>query len=416
MDIASRRKRILFVDDEPVLLELFQASFVSMADEWELIFADSGAEALRILAHTPCEVLVSDMRMPKMNGAQLLTEVMQRYPMTARFILSGYADQQQVAECVGAAHQFLLKPCNVDVLRATLQRVCSLDVFLKNDNLKRLAARLSVVPSLPTLYFQVLRELQSSQPSIERLGQIVASDPGMTAKLLQLVNSAFFGFACPITHPTEAIGMLGINTVRSLALSIHAFSCFDASSLGEASRDRLWTHSLRTGLVAQAIMRQLKVDKTMVEEAFIGGLLHDLGKLMLVSNMPAEYRKVIEMASRRQDNSRPAEATSVCDAEREIFGATHADVGAYLLGLWGLTAPIVEAVALHHTPSRSICSNISPLAVVHVANSLEHDLFGSVFDSGPEPLDTDYLDKIKLLARVELWRANSALIFSELAA
>ena len=414
MDTAPRKKRILFVDDEPLLLELFQASFATMADEWELIFARNGAEALQVLAHTPCEVIVSDMRMPKMSGAQLLTEVMQRYPTTARFILSGYADQQQVAECVGAAHQFLLKPCNVDVLRSTLQRVCSLDVFLKNENLRRLAARLSVVPSLPTLYFQVLRELQSPQPSIDRLGQIVASDPGMTAKLLQLVNSAFFGFACPITNPTEAIGMLGINTVRSLALSIHAFSCFDSAALGPISFDRLWTHSLRTGLVSQAIMRQSKADKTMVEEAFIGGLLHDLGKLMLASNMPADYRKVIEMVSRRDNTD--SIPTSICDAERQVFGATHAEVGAYLLGLWGLTAPVVEAVALHHEPGRSICSSVSALAAVHVANCLEHELFGGVFESMPQPLDTGYLERIQLLNRVELWRANCAELFSDIAA
>ena len=170
------KKRILFVDDEPLMGDLFRLMFESMKDEWELYFANSGPEALELLERVPCEVVVSDMRMPGMNGAQLLNEVMKRYPKTARIILSGYAERETVAKCVGAVHQFLQKPSDILTLKSTLTRVCALDLFLHDGKLRALVAQMGVLPSLPSLYFRVLQELQSPNASAERIGELVGMD------------------------------------------------------------------------------------------------------------------------------------------------------------------------------------------------------------------------------------------------
>src|ERR1043166_167647 len=151
-----------------------------MGSEWELFFVNSGPAALTLMEKNTFDVVVSDMRMPGMNGAELLSEVMQRYPQTVRFILSGFAEQQTVVECVGAAHQFLMKPCDWKTLKAALTRVCALDVFLRNDRLKALVSKLSVLPSIPSVYFRVLKELQSPHANIGTIGEIVATDPAMT--------------------------------------------------------------------------------------------------------------------------------------------------------------------------------------------------------------------------------------------
>jgi HD-like signal output (HDOD) protein len=391
------KKRILFVDDEPAVLELFDLMFKSMASEWEILLARSGQEALALMEEQPVEVIVSDMRMPGMNGAQLLNEVMRLYPETTRLILSGYAEQEAVAKCVGAAHQYLTKPCSVAVLRSTLTQVVALEKYLHNEKLKALVARMGVMPSLPSLYFRVLQELQSPTASVDRIGEIVAMDLGMTAKILQMVNSAFFGSARKISNPTEAVQLLGVGTVRSLALYIHAFDCFDAGKLGEFSFERLWNHSASTGVFARKIAQKKRMDLTTVDEAFIAGLLHDIGKLMMVSNLPDEYRQALKLSREK--------GVTISDAEQEVFGATHSDTGAYLLGLWGLPIPIVEAVAFHHHPSHSIVREFSPLAAVHVANVLEHEATGGSSDGASAQLDEEYLKALGFTTELQDWRA-----------
>lgn len=393
---TTARKRILFVDDEPLMGDLFRLMFDSMREEWDLYFAHSGPEALSLLEKTPCEVIVSDMRMPGMNGAQLLNEVLRRHPKTARIILSGYAERETVAKCIGAVHQFLQKPSDVLSLKTTLAHVCALDVLLRDEKLKTLVSQMSALPSLPSLYFRVMEELQSPDASAERIGEIVAMDPGMTAKLLQLVNSAFFGISRKIANPTEAVQFLGVGTVRSLALTIHAFSCFDQSRLAEFSFERIWNHSLTAGVFAKKMSQLEGVETNTADEAFIAGLLHDIGKLMLISNRTDEYRAVLALMQQKPIN--------VNEAELMTFGATHAEVGAYLLGLWGLPIPVVEAVAMHHEPSRSVSSAFCPLTAVHVANCLEHERFGAAHGDGRIALDTSYIARLGLTSRVDRWR------------
>jgi HD-like signal output (HDOD) protein/ActR/RegA family two-component response regulator len=394
--IGQNRKTVLFVDDEPTMLEVYRMIFKTLNDDWELHFASSGQDALTQMKHQSFAVIVADMRMPGMNGAQLLTEVLKESPRTARIILSGYAEQEAVAKCVGAAHQFLLKPCDVMTLRSTLSRVLALDVFLENERLKSLVAQMGSLPSVPSLYFKIIQELQSPGATVDGIGEIIAMDPAMTAKLLQLVNSAFFGISRKISNISEAVQFLGVNTVRSLALTIHAFSCFQTNAFPEFSFDRLWNHSMTVGTFAKKITQAETADRAMIDESFIAGLLHDVGKLMLAANLASQYKEAFAMARERK--------IPLIDAEHAVFGATHADVGAYLLGLWGLPIPIVEAVALHHRPVRQTEEAISPLAAVHAANFLEHESFGDLAASCAEGLNTGYLASLGLVDHVQDWR------------
>ena len=289
-------------------------------------------------------------------------------------------------------------------MRTTLTRVCALDVYLQNENLKKLVARMGVLPSVPSLYFRMLQELQSPTASLERIGELVEMDLGMTAKVLQLVNSAFFGSPRKISNSTEAVQLLGVGTVRSLALYIHAFSCFDSAKLAEFSFERLWNHSVTTGTFAKRIAQTKGGQSVSVDETFIAGLLHDIGKLMMISNLPDDYRT---MQKRVRE-----EGISVAEAERAVFGATHAEVGAYLLGLWGLPAPIVESVAFHHEPEKALSAEFSPLAAVHLANALEHELAPGP-EMGSGPLNLDYLQRAGLAAEIDQWRERFVQMLKE---
>jgi HD-like signal output (HDOD) protein len=387
------KRKILFVDDEALVLQGLQRTMRIMRNEWEMNFVPSGDKALEFMAVNPVDVVVSDMRMPGMNGAQLLAEVMKRHPRTVRIVLSGHADQDLILKCVGSTHQYLSKPCDPETLRATVTRALDLETSLKNERLQKLIAQMEHLPSVPSLYSEIIELISHPDTSLDEVGNVVARDLGMTAKILKLVNSAFFGLRREVSSPTEAVTYIGLDTLKSLVLSLHAFSQYEGDRSGGFSLGALWGHSLSTATAAKHIAVFEKADRKVMNEAFVAGLLHDAGKAALAFNFPDQYSETLRQAA--------AQGNDPLAAEQETFGATHADVGGYLLGLWGLPFPVVEAIALHHEPARSATVTFSPLTAVHVANVL----VTPTPPGGPTPLaDLKYLNQISLGDRLEIWR------------
>ncbi len=393
--LPSYKKSILFVDDEASLLELYPLAFEDDQNRWHIQVAPGGIQALSIMAQGTVDVLVSDMRMPGMDGAHLLQEVVKLHPRTSRLIMSGFADAQQIAECIGATHQFIAKPCNLASLRGTIERVCGLDALLMDGTLKTLVSQLRNLPSLPSLYFRIMEAVSSPDSTLEEVGEIIASDPSMTAKILQLGNSAFFGIARQIANPTEAVQYLGIERVRALVLSIHVFSCFEKAPLKNFSIDQALKHCMSTGLIAKLVARMQRVDRAVADEACVAGMLHDIGKVMLAASLPDQYEQAVALSTEKK--------ISISDAEREVFGAAHAQVGAYLLGLWGLPATLVEAVALHHEPACSGSTSFTPLTAVHIANALVRKIGSDDNTSKEFAVDSAYLAALGLEGRMDTW-------------
>lgn len=389
-------RRILFVDDEPNILQGLQRMLRPMRQEWDMTFAGSGSEALQILEKTNYEVVVSDMRMPGMDGAQLLADVQRLYPQTVRIILSGHSDRELILKSVGPAHQFLTKPCDAEDLKGTVARACALRDLLSDESLKGLVAMMQTLPSVPALYTEVVLELQNPNSSLKRVGEIISRDVGMTAKILQLVNSAFFGLRNHVSSPAEAVSLLGLDTVKALVLSVHIFSQYDKSKLPGFSIDALWLHSLKVGSNSQLIAKKESQDRKASNDALMAGLLHDSGKLVLAANLPEQFGRAITLAN---DKKLCLEA-----AEREVLGASHAEVGGYLVGLWGLPDPIVEAVAFHHHPGKSQGQTFAPLTAIHAANAMNHEKTDYPTHGKASPLDMDYLSLVGMDGRISEWR------------
>ena len=392
------KTRILFVDDEALLLEMLRLTLESMSAEWEMAFANSGEGALELMAQAPFEVVVSDMRMPGMSGAQLLNEVMQRHPATIRLILSGYAEEDQVIRCVGATHQFLAKPFELAALVATLEHVRSLKGRLHSPELRRLLVKRDTLPTIPAVYFQVLEALQAPDRPLEAIARMVAMDPGLTARSLQLVNSAFFGFARKVSSAEEALSLLGLSTIRSLALTTRLFAAFEGQAAELCPVEQVWGHSMQVAHLARRLVQLEGGDERLAEQAFTAGLLHDLGKLILADNLGPQYAQVL--ARSRSDKRH------LSQVEQELLHATHAEAGAYLMDLWGLPAPLVEAVALHHQPGATKDPALSALTAVHVANVLANEFEPPSADGAPSPLDLEYLGRLGLAQRVPAWRSQ----------
>ncbi|MDB6035053.1 MAG: hypothetical protein JWM16_5391 [Verrucomicrobiales bacterium] len=388
------KKRILFVDDEHMVLEGLRRMLRPMRQEWEMEFLGSGAHALQRMKEATFDVIVSDMRMPGMNGAELLNNVMELHPRTIRFVLSGHADEDLILKCVGSTHQYISKPCEPEILKATIQRVTSLRANVENDRVQTLVAKLDRLPTLPSIHVQLTSLLASPNVPMDEIGALLGRDMAISASLLKVVNSAFFGLRREVTTPVEAVAYLGVDVIKALVLGIPVFSEFEGSLPGKFSGQTLWNHSLQVAIGAERIARFEGADIVMVKESFTAGLLHDVGKLVLAANFAADYSSCLK---RRQDGH-----CSGLDAEREGLGATHAEVGGYLLGLWGLPLPVVQAVAFHHEPRTASKRGFSGLMAVHAANVLQQQLPSSVGEGAM--LDEVYLEQAGFLNRVDAWK------------
>ena len=386
------KRRILFVEEQPQVRRELETALASLGGVFELAFVPSSADALARLDKEPFDAVVTELRLSVVNGAQLLNEVMQRHPKVLRFVLSDLSDRQATMKCVGTAHQFLSKPCDPQTLAAALERALAYDNWLPGEKVRGLLAQMHKLPSPPQLYFQVVRELQSADASLDAIGALIARDPAMTAKILQLVNSAVFGLKRTVASPAEAVMFLGVDTTKSVILLAHSFSYFDQIKDSDFSIENLWKHSIRTGNFARWIAQLEQSDKPMVEEAYTAGMLHDLGKLALAANLPQQYTDAAMRAASRN--------IPLWEAEEQVLGASHAELGASLLAIWGLPVGIVEAVALHHHPARFLSQSFCPLTAVHAANAIEH---AESSGAAKLPVDTDYLAQLGLDSRLPAW-------------
>jgi len=388
-------RQILFVDDEPMLLSGLKRSLHAMRQEWEMTFVSGGQEALQAMAEHPYDIIVTDMQMPVMNGAQLLEEVKNKYPQCLRFVLSGQANRDTILKTVNPAHQFLSKPCDSAELKRRLTRALAIRNLLQNEELRELVSKLESLPTLPTLYADLIHELDKDEPSVARIGQLVSEDMALTAKILQLVNSAFFGLSGQVSSATNAVGLLGLDIIKALILSTHVLSKFQTDLLNVTDVEYLWKHSLTVAGYAKAIALMENANQRAVDECFTAGLLHDLGKLILASAMHGKYGEVLSRIREK--------GTNLVAAEIEVLGCSHAEVAAYLMSLWGLPDNVIEGVAWHYHPSESAKSEFSTVATTHVA---------TVYDEQQNPhwmidsitLDTDYLTRIGCLEKEKEWR------------
>ena len=381
--------RIVFADDEVNVLQAMQRSLHGMRNEWSMVFASSGAAALDELAKTPADVIVSDMRMPGMDGWQLLSQVKKLHPQMVRLVLSGHADPASIMRTVGVAHQYLAKPCESAALKAAISQTHMLRQLLSSDRLAHLVGRVDMLPSAPKAFQEILACLQQPTASVAEAARIIGRDVAMTANVIKLVNSAFFGSRQPITTASRAVAYLGLDTLGALVLGHSAFKSGETTGIAGFSLERLWQHSLDTAAAARIVAVYEKLSPARVEEAFLAGMLHDVGKVVFATR-PA--------AAADDPASSLAEATAQMEAH-------HAEVGAYLLGLWGFPNSIVEAVAFHHSPSRSAVDGLNLPRLIHIADRLVHQRGAESAGPSERGLEPELLETLGLVDHWPAWVA-----------
>jgi HD-like signal output (HDOD) protein/CheY-like chemotaxis protein len=389
-------KRIVFVDDEPMVLQGLQRTLRKMRHEWDMTFVSGGKEALEILSKNHMDVIVTDLKMPEMDGIQLLTEVKAQHPHMVRIILSGHLEHEMTLKSVQLAHQSLAKPCDAEILKRHLAKLFALRDVLSDGSIKKIVSQIESLPSMPTVYTEIMTEMQASDPSIKKVGEIISKDVSMTAKILQVVNSVFFGLSRKISSTQQAVVLLGLQTIKALVLSVKIFSEFSQRRFAWFNIDHLFQHSMSVSTYAKAIVKSEKMNQDFINYSLMAGLLHDLGKLILATNFRKPYQQLLSEAQGSKRNS--------WELEYEAFGTSHAEIGAYLMGLWSLENPIIESIAFHHRPTKSMSSNVGLLTAVHIADALDHEQRGAGDEDANLCCDRQYLESLGITHRLPEWR------------
>jgi HD-like signal output (HDOD) protein len=378
---GGARKRVLFVDDEAAILDGLKAVLRPQRREWDMVFALGGPAGLSEVERSTFDVVVTDMRMPIVDGAALLARVKELQPRAVRLVLSGHTDPQTALKTVFTAHQFLAKPCDTEELRSVVKRCCDLNELLAGEDLRSLAGDVSMLPTPPTTYLAISRALSDPNCAICDVARIVEREPALCAKVLQVVNSAFFGLPRAVSSVSQAATYLGTLTLRDLALAMETMTAVQGrKALPAASYTAFQVNALAVGLLGR---RWFAGDRRKADEAFVAGMLRDMGHLVLECNTA------------------------------KVESDVHASLSAYLLGLWGIPNPVIEAVAFHEHPERIEHDGLEVVDVVHVCDAVVSALAPSPFQA-PPVLDLERLSRLSVSsAKLEEQRAQAQELLAE---
>ncbi|MGH9699516.1 MAG: HDOD domain-containing protein [Candidatus Acidiferrales bacterium] len=388
-------KRVLFVDDEPEILRRIERMLDPQREQWEMAYAAGGEAALSLMGTAPFDVVVSDMRMPGVDGAVLLQAVCEQFPSVVRIVLASQAEMEGALRAVPVAHQFLLKPCDPNMLRVSIERATSLSNILSNKLLASLVGSVKDLPVLPRTYMALREKLASPNAPLREIVGLVEQDVSICAKILQLVNSALFGLPREISTVQSAVTYLGIEMVQNLVLSSEVFSVFEKVEMVPGfSFEEMQAHSQLVAKIATLIRAPAHVHGA----AVVAALLHDVGKLVLAMRSPQNLARALSGAA---EEKKPQ-----YEIEEGLMGVSHAEVGAYLLGIWGLPCPVVESVAHHHRPDRIPHDKLDAVGIVHIANCLAHKHGGRLAaDDAPvfQSVDPEFLERLELAEDFADW-------------
>jgi HD-like signal output (HDOD) protein/CheY-like chemotaxis protein len=380
-------RKLLFVDDQPVALNAHREAMKKFEGQVDAKYVSGAEAALEILRNEPIDVVVTDMHMPGVDGPMLLGAIKEDHPDVIRIMLCPLSEIDSVFVALPVSHQILAKPLDASTLYNAIERIYALRGLL-TESLRKKIGGLQQLPSVPTVYFEMMSAMARPDVSASKIARIIERDTAMAAKTLQLVNSACFCLLRRISTVDQAVAYLGMDLVRDLSLTVHMFAALEPTAMRSGfSFDTEQEHSLLTAKV----VRRLVVSPRQARNAFTAALLHDIGNLILAVCQTDNYKKVVQAC---KATSRPQH-----EVEAELLGVTHAEVGAYLLGLWGLPHSIVEAVAYHHNPSAALERAFDIPTAVSLANGLVEE----IIDGRPLPIEA-HLESLKVNERLPYWR------------
>jgi HD-like signal output (HDOD) protein/ActR/RegA family two-component response regulator len=389
----STKTILLAVADRQALVDITQA----LGDGWEATSVSDEVDALAQLEQRTFDALLVDFNLGSPNASQLLNDALEKRPETIRFLLAYEADLALVAAYVSGTHEILPKPVEPASLKNRIERGVAPHDSNRNVHEGGPGVGDSASPAVPAVYSKVLKALDLPGVTKSQVGEIIAEDTALTYEVLRLTKSAYLGLPRNITDPVKAVEPMGLETVKALVMALRFLAEHSQLKPGYLSLEKIWQHSTKVGKLARDLMLFETKDRGLAAEALVAGLLHDLGKVVLASNFDDLYGRVHSLARNQP--------VAMWDIEKEMFGASHGEIGGCLAGMWNMPSSVVQAVAFHHEPPLGEHQHLTPLAAIHIANVLEHEIRPSDEFRVAPVISTAFLNDIGLLQRLPVWRA-----------
>jgi len=394
----TSRSILLAVTEPQMLVDINQA----LGQGWEAVSAASEADALAQFEKRPFDALLVDFNLGSPDASELLNKALEKHPQTNRFLFAYEADLALVAAKVNGTPHILPKPIEPASLKNRIETGVRDANSKHNGNGSEAASSgPNEAPKIPAVYAEVLKAFESPDVTHEQVGEIIARDAALTSEIFRIANPSYLGIPRNITRPAEAVESLGLETVKGMVMALQFLAEHRRLKPGYLSLDQLWQHSINVGQIARDLALLETKDRTLASQALLAGLLHDLGKVVLAKNFEDLYGRVHSLARKQP--------VALCEVEKEMFGASHGEIGGCLVGMWNMPMAIVDATALHHEPALGEHQQMTPLAAVHIANVLERELGSGDQGMMVTPIiHTPFLNQLGLLERLPVWRAALA--------
>ncbi len=388
---VKEKPSILFVDDQNNILQGFRRTLRSVEDVWTINYSSSGKEALKLMENTHVDIIISDTNMPGMRGTELLREVQSTHAETVRLVLSGGGSRSDdISILLSTSHQFFSKPFDIAKLKVTIERLLALRDHISDDRLKKMIAGISKLPCAPLVYEAFKKEREGST-DLEKMGAFIAQDPGLTAKMLQSLNSTFFGVDKAGIHPYKAAQSMGPGTIAYLFDENAHFHTIEAGHPNYAFLATMYRYSLQGAHLVEALATSENLSEPIKNISYTAGMMHEIGAIILACGLADEYSKLTPHFQN---------IAVQCQTEKKALGAMCSDVGAYFLGLWGFPVAIINAVAFSPFPANDPDQSLNLTTLVHVTRALlrADDLAGQQAN-----MDMVYLEKIGMTGKLQQW-------------
>ncbi len=328
----------------------------------------------------------------------VLNRMIELKPDLLRFQLGpSIHSNQSITQRLELTHRVFAQPNDIETICTTVKYLLKITQLVKRPAIRQFISNQHQLPAVPGVYLELTHALNSDTTNAKNIASIIQQDPALAAKLIQLVNSSYFGMPREISQIPEAVSILGIRTLRGLALSSRISSTYPPHKRWKYfSFERINQRALLVARLAKDICQQAKVSPGIAEQAFLAGLLQDIGILVMASQNPSDYLKVLQYAVKEK---KPLHL-----AEKKITGLYHGEVGAALMALWNIPPRVVEAILLHPAPHLSTDTDFQPLTAVHVADALIPPVWQHKHTKMNNQLSEAYLEKIGYLSSLHHWK------------
>jgi len=396
---AQARPRILFCDPS--------GSFLRWAEEvsgagasWDIDRVDHLQSGLQMLASRHFDAVVVAAPASPERELSYLRQLMQAAPNCVRILYTPVLSAAYLAKALDVVHRVCLNSNTREETVALIDQAVASNRQLSHESVRRSMAAFKQLPSPPSIFHELTRQLNSERTTSQHIAGVVAKDPALTARLLRIVNSSYFGLRQPVSNIQQAVTLIGTRTLRGLALAGHFGSHYkQAKEWNLFSLEALQARSLMVARLSQALAKAAGGDAMLRDQAFLAGLLLDVGMVMLANEQSQSYAKIFGYAAK---HNKP-----LAQVELKAFGVTHAQLAANLLTQWNLPPMVVDAVLYHHDPAGYFQKGLSPTAIDHVADALLPPLDSRLNLRINAEIDLDFLARAELDQYLPKWKMEA---------